>query len=154
MEVRCRHTLLCAARDQKANRGRKREIPGGFLMTTTILNPAGAAMDADGERRERTELTELIRGREEGLLAWLAPLVCRQSVTLDLSAVRRIDAAGVAVLLNLYTSAREAGHRFAVANPTHRVAEILGLVGLDRILVSHNVVRKPYSGHALSYVAA
>jgi anti-anti-sigma factor len=92
------------------------------------------------------ELTELIRGNEESLLARLTPLVRRHSVTLDLSRVRRIDAGGVSALVLLYESAREAGHCFTVANLSPHVAEILRLVGLKGILQSHNVVRTSHFG--------
>jgi anti-anti-sigma factor len=85
-------------------------------------------------------LAELVRGNEQILLAQLSPLVRRQDMTLDLCAVERIDAAGIAALIALYAAAREAGYRFTVANPSPHVAEILTLVGLERILVSHNAV--------------
>jgi anti-anti-sigma factor len=92
-----------------------------------------------------TGLIELVRGNEQILLAELSPLVRRQNMTLDLCAVERIDAAGIAALIALYAAAREAGYRFTVANPSPHVAEILALVGLERILVSHNAVIKSHS---------
>jgi len=98
---------------------------------------------------ERTELRELVRGNEQGLLAWLSPLTRRQSVTLDMSSVERIDAAGIAALLSLHASARETGHSFTVANLSPRVAEILSLVGLERTLFSHNMVHVLHSGTRL-----
>ena len=79
--------------------------------------------------------TELVRGEDQALLAWLTPVVQRQSVALDLSAVERIDAAGIAALISLYATAHENGHRFSVLNPSAHVAEILGLVGLKHVLV-------------------
>ncbi len=84
-------------------------------------------------------ITELVRGSEERLLERVTPLVRRQSVLLNLARVERIDAGGIAALISLYRSARETGHHFGVVNPAPRVAEILVLVGLDRILVSRNV---------------
>ena len=116
-------------------------------MTSTI--PINAANFPDAElpcppgvaeqtgHIELAELTELVRGNEEALLARLSPLVRRQSVALDLSPVKRIDAAGIATLIALRARAQEAGHCFSAVNPTPRVAEILSLVGLERILVSH-----------------
>jgi anti-anti-sigma factor len=89
---------------------------------------------------------ELIRGSEQSFVARLAPLVRRQSVSLDLGAVRRIDAAGVAALVSLYRDAREAGHSFTVFNPTRRVEEIVRLLGLDRILLSRNADKLPHIG--------
>jgi anti-anti-sigma factor len=103
-------------------------------MTSTITNPITPAIFPT---IERAELTELVCGRENVLLARLLPIARRQSVTLDLGTVQRIDAAGIAALICLYSAAREAGNRFTVANPSPRVAEILALVGLERILISH-----------------
>ena len=91
-----------------------------------------------------TELAELVRGNEQILLAQLSPLVRRQNVILDLCLVERIDAAGIAALIALYAGAREAGYRFAVANPSPHVEEILALVGLERILASHNAVTRSH----------
>jgi anti-anti-sigma factor len=86
----------------------------------------------------RDGMTELVRGQEDKLLERLTPLVRHQSVTLDLAQVERIDAAGITALITLYRVASEAGHNFAVANASPRVEEILGLVGLERILASQN----------------
>jgi anti-anti-sigma factor len=83
-------------------------------------------------------LHELVRGEEQRLVNELTPVVREQSVTLDMRLVERIDAAGIAVLISLYGEARMAGHEFAIINASHRVAEILQLVGLDRILISQN----------------
>jgi anti-anti-sigma factor len=120
-------------------------------MTGSISNPMGMTIVSASEQ---TDLTELILGREEGLLAWLNPLVRRESVTLDLGSVKRIDAAGIAALLSLYSSARKARHRFTVSNLSPRVAEVLSLVGLERILLFHHGVRKPYSGQRFERTAA
>jgi anti-anti-sigma factor len=113
---------------------RVRPLPLEVFMTTTILNPISNTAASAGQQ---PEVIELVLGREKELLAWLAPVVRRQSVTLDLSRVRRIDAAGVSALLSLYSSAQKAGHRFSVANLSPRVAEVLRLVGLERIIRSH-----------------
>lgn len=85
-------------------------------------------------------LTELVRGTDRDLLEKLAPMVREQNVSLDLSHVERIDAAGIATLISLYGQARETGHEFAAVNASARVTEILALVGLDRILLSQNAV--------------
>jgi len=78
---------------------------------------------------------ELVRGREHEFIEELQPLVHSQSVCLDLGKIERIDAAGLSALITVYCDACKAGHRFAIANPSPRVREILALVGLDRILV-------------------
>ena len=99
-------------------------------------------------------LADLVRGNDRRLLDRLTPLVCRQSLSLDLSSVQRIDAAGIAALIALYRAAHEAGHRFTVSKTSPRVAKILALVGLDHILLSQNVVRTSYSGPQLRQNAA
>lgn len=83
-------------------------------------------------------LHELVRGEEQRLLKELEPVVRQQSVTLDMRHIERIDAAGIAALISLYGDAHMAGHEFAVINASHRVVEILELVGLDRILITGN----------------
>jgi len=87
---------------------------------------------------EPVEMTELVRGSERGLIERMMPLVRRQSLSLDLGRVVRIDAAGIAALIELYRAACGAGNRFSVSNPTPHVAEILAIVGLDRILLSQD----------------
>jgi len=109
-------------------------------MTSAIYSPMETAILLT------SGLTELVRGQDQILTAWLSPVVRRQSITLDLSGVERIDAAGVAALISLYASAHEAGNQFAVSNPSTRVAEILALVGLEEILLSHDVNRNSQSG--------
>ena len=90
-----------------------------------------------------SELHELVRGQEHELVDRLTPMVRRQSVTLDLTHVERIDAAGIAALISLYGAAHAAGNDFAVVNASVRVAEILTLVGLDRILITRDAVPCP-----------
>jgi anti-anti-sigma factor len=99
-------------------------------------------------------MTELVRGNEQWLLERMTPLASRQDVCLDLSSVERIDAAGIAALISLYGHAREAGHSFSICGASHRVAEILALVGLDRIFEYHNVVLNSQSGPYLERPAA
>jgi len=86
------------------------------------------------------DLTELVRGEEQCLVQRVAPLLRERDVVLDLNRVERIDAAGIAALISLYSTAREHGHSFAVKCVSPRVAEMLSLVRLDDILISHNVV--------------
>lgn len=90
------------------------------------------------------ELTELVRGHEAALLERLLPLVRTRSVTLDMSPVERIDAAGIAALISLYCTASRAGHEFRVTYATPRVEEILCLVGLERILTGHDAAENAY----------
>jgi anti-anti-sigma regulatory factor len=100
------------------------------------------------------QLPELVRGNEQLLLERLQPLVRRQNVTLDLSCVARIDAAGLAALITLYCDACQAGYRFGIANPSPRVREILALVRLDALLVSQNAEESPYLEMQLEGAAA
>jgi anti-anti-sigma factor len=99
-------------------------------------------------------LHELVRGQEHRLLDKLEPVVREQSVTLDMRQIDRIDAAGIAALISLYSTAHAAGNEFAIVNASHRVAEILALVGLDRILLSHNAVPCPQSDPCFEIPAA
>ena len=132
-------------------------------MTGTISNPMQTAIFPAGELTEmsgsthlteQANMAELVRGTEQDLLAWLAPLVRMQSVTLDLRSVERIDAAGIAALISLYSIASQAGHSFMVSNPSHHVAEILTLVGLDRILLPQCSFWNNNSGQCFESTAA
>ncbi len=82
------------------------------------------------------ESAELVKGQEHQLVARLESVVRSQSIVLDLDAVERIDAAGLAALITLYSDACKAGHSFTIARPSRHVREILQIVGLDRILVA------------------
>jgi anti-anti-sigma factor len=84
---------------------------------------------------------QLLRGEDAGLVDRVGPLVRESNVTLDLTGVDRIDAAGISMLVTLYSGASRAGHRFNVSNASPRVVQILAVVGLDRLLVSHNAVQ-------------
>jgi anti-anti-sigma factor len=77
---------------------------------------------------------ELVRGEEQPFLDRILPLVLSSSVAVDLSGVRRIDAAGIGALITLYREARAAGHSFTVCCAAPRVARLLRRVGLDRLL--------------------
>jgi anti-anti-sigma factor len=120
-------------------------------MTSTLCNDSAAtAITQDGP----IELTELVKGHEQFLLQQMGPLVSRQSLELDLTPVERIDAAGIAALVTLYANACQAGHSFTISNAQPRVARILALVGLDRILMSQNAVQSSHSGQELHRSAA
>jgi len=83
---------------------------------------------------------ELVRGQEQEFLDKLQPLVQHQPVRLDMSRTERIDAAGLAALISLYCDACKAGQEFTIVNPSRHVAQILGLVGLDAILVAPRAI--------------
>jgi len=132
-------------------------------MTGIISNPMQSSIFPAGELTEMTapaqlteqaNVAELVRGSEQSLLAWLSPLARQQSVTLDLRSVERIDAAGIAALISLYRTASEAGHCFTVINPSPHVAEILALVGLDRVLLSQPPLWNSHSGQCFEPTAA
>lgn len=110
--------------------------------------------DRAGVGIEIAEMTELVRGQEEKLLERLTPLVRSQSVTLELNGVERIDAAGIAALIKLYCLATEEGHSFTVSHAQTHVAEILQLVGLERILASGKAEDAPCSSLRLELSAA
>jgi len=86
------------------------------------------------------EMTELVRGEEQCLVQRVAPLLREKDVVLDLNRIERIDAAGIAALISLYSMARNYGHTFSIKCVSPRVAEMLSLVRLNDILISHNVV--------------
>jgi len=123
-------------------------------MTTTMCDTTAAMAIAPYDFADSIEVTDLVRGSDRRLLERVGQLVRRQSVALDLSSVQRIDAAGVSALVSLYTAARDAGHSFTVCNASPRVAEVLALVGLDRILMSHNAVWNFRFGHRFQRTAA
>jgi anti-anti-sigma factor len=100
------------------------------------------------------DLHELVRGQEQSVVERLAPVVREHNVLLDLAHVDRIDAAGIAALISLYGCAQKAGTEFAVTNASHRVAEILAIVGLDRILLSHRAAPALQSEPCLERSAA
>ena len=108
-------------------------------MNGTLCNEAETLLIALGD------MHELVRGQEQRLLDRLAPVVGEHSILLDLRSIERIDAAGIAALISAYGVARNAGHDLKVVNASPRVKEILALVGLDRILLSHNAVPNPQS---------
>jgi anti-anti-sigma factor len=101
-----------------------------------------------------SQLSELVRGEDRSLLDRIGPMVAQQNIALDLSGVERIDAAGISALIRLYGYARDAGHRFTLSNVSPRVEQILKLVGLDRILLSHNVVCLSHSATQFDRPAA
>jgi anti-anti-sigma factor len=123
---------------------------GVFMnMATCNNNPVRS------EKALRTcSQTEIVRGSEGCLVDEMTPLVRRQDVSLDLSPVERIDAAGIAALISLYRLAEESGHRFSVNNVRPRVYELLALVGLERVLVSHNASFADNSGCRMRQPAA
>ena len=103
---------------------------------------------------EPAEMSELVRGASASLLERLGPLAAEGDLTLDLAGVQRIDAAGIGTLLAMYRNAREAGHSFSLINVPARVKNILLLVGLDEILLSHNPVQDSHYGSRLCRSAA
>jgi anti-anti-sigma factor len=98
--------------------------------------------------------TELVRGDEQRLIQRVAPMLRDKNVALDLRKVDRIDAAGISALISLYSSARVAGHQFTLCNVPARVEEILSLVGLETLLVSHNAVHGSHCGPCYERSAA
>lgn len=125
-------------------------------MTNSICEPMPTLLIAACEPDRRAELARgpLVRGQVGGLMDRLRPLVVERNVSLDLACVDRIDAAGISALVVLYRCAHESGHRFSVTNASERVAQILSVVGLDRILFSHNAVRTSQYGPRLRRNAA
>ena len=128
------------------------------LTFDTTIGPADDELTTNSKATVSSGLTELVRGHDQALLDHLEPLVCRQDLILDLQSVERIDAAGITALIYLYRSACAADHSFAVSNASPHVAEILALVGLDRILLAQDGTPRancnPVAGLSLSQSAA
>lgn len=125
---------------------------------TTFTHSSETTTASNGEIGVETsricDLTELVRGSERQLIDELTPVVQHETVSLDLHSVERIDAAGIAALISLYRLAQESGHGFCLANVAPRVRELLRLVGLDRVLVSHNAELPCGAAPALVQTAA
>jgi anti-anti-sigma factor len=117
-------------------------------MKTALCQPNQALLVAP------FEMTELVRGDEEQLVQRIAPLLRENNVTLDLNGIDRIDAAGIAALISLYSFARNHGNTFSVMNVSPRVEEMLSLVGLEDVLVSHNAVLASQCEHNFERPAA
>ena len=100
-----------------------------------------------------SDTTELVRGQEQQFLERLRPLVKSQSVRLDLSSVERIDAAGIAALITLYSTARQANREFTISKARQRVREILRLVGVEQMLASRNVKDSSHSDSPVELTA-
>jgi anti-anti-sigma factor len=97
---------------------------------------------------------ELVRGSETQLLAELLPRIRKESLALDLSGVERIDAAGIAALIELYCAAGGAGTEFSVVAPSTHVRDMLRLVGLESILVADGQPRAATSARCVACPAA
>jgi anti-anti-sigma regulatory factor len=111
-------------------------------------------MNTKVETSKACQLTELVRGSDRRLVEEMAPVVSREDLALDLCMVERIDAAGIAALISLYRLAEESGHGFSIFNVAPRVRELLVLVGLDRVLLSHNANTDSKAGSKLAQSAA
>ena len=103
-------------------------------MNTALCQPEAALVVAPAE------MTELVRGEEQCLVQRVAPLLREKDVVLDLNQIERIDAAGIAALIALYSTAHTYGHSFSIKCLSPRVSEMLSLVHLSDVLVSHNAV--------------
>jgi anti-anti-sigma regulatory factor len=123
-------------------------------MIATMSNTEVARLTRGSEATEIAGITELVRGCDRRLVDHLAAYVRRQSLALDFHSVERIDAAGIAALITLYCDARQAGHHFSVFNASPHVVEVLGLVGLDRVLLSRNAAGGCYADAYLDRPAA
>ena len=117
-------------------------------MNNVLHKTADTLLIAPGKMRE------LVRGQEQLLLEQISTLVRQHNVSLDLRQVERIDAAGIAALISLYVCAHETGHVFTILQASERIEEILSLVGLDHILLSHNAVTDSQSEPCMDRSAA
>jgi anti-sigma B factor antagonist len=72
------------------------------------------------------ELTMALREHERGA----------RRLVVDLSKLRFVDSAGLALLIAQHRRAKNDGTKFAIANATGDVRRVLALSGLDRILAT------------------
>ena len=72
------------------------------------------------------ELTQALREHERSA----------RRLVLDLSKLRFLDSAGLALLIAQHRRAQHDGTQFAIANPTGEVRRVLAISGLDRVLSS------------------
>jgi anti-anti-sigma factor len=97
---------------------------------------------------------QLVRGEESEFVNEIAAQLHSRSVELDLSRVEQIDAAGIAALVSLYAQAHDLRRSLTIVAVSRHVKEILTLVGLEGVLLSHIVSAAPQSGPHLETVAA
>ena len=79
--------------------------------------------------------SELTFATVPGLLGG-ADALARSGPLLDLSAVQRIDSAGVSFLLELLRRARAGGQRLAFANLSPQARGLIGFLGLEDLLLA------------------
>jgi anti-anti-sigma factor len=120
-------------------------------MTSAIFNPTDVLIVT---AQKAGLVSELVKGQDKEFYDRIAPLVRSRSVSLDLSAIERIDAAGIAALVALYRASEETGNSFTIFSASPRVVEVLELVGLERILTSHNAVAASHCGSCQGFTAA
>ncbi len=120
-------------------------------MTSAIFNPTEVLIVT---AHSAGVVSELVKGQDKEFYDRIAPLVRSRSVSLDLSAIERIDAAGIAALVALYRASEEAGNSFTIFSASPRVVEVLELVGLERILTSHIAVAPSHCGSCQGFTAA
>ena len=123
-------------------------------MATLTLNANQTAWHGADASLIAAAVPELVWGAEQAVLARCLPLVERQSITLDLGSVERIDAAGIAALITLYATAVQAGQTFGVCGVRPRVAQILHLVGLDAVLMERDAAATAFFAAASRRPAA
>jgi anti-anti-sigma regulatory factor len=117
-------------------------------MTAIHRNIADTLLIAPGD------LHELVRGQEREFVERMAPIVRKQSVTLDFAQIERVDAAGISALITLYGCAKNAGKNFAVINAAAHVVEVLAVVGLDRILILPGMMATSQTAQCFAQPAA
>jgi anti-anti-sigma factor len=102
------------------------------MAAQPLLNPSSAACEGTAWLECPSKL---IRGEEDRLLVLALPMLEECGLTLDMSKVREMDAAGIGTLVFLWQCAERADKPFALVNPSRRVMQLLALVHLDDILI-------------------
>jgi len=102
------------------------------MAAQPLLNPSSTACEGTAWLECPSKL---IRGHEDRLLTLALPLVEKCGLTLDMSHVAELDAAGIGTLVFLWQCAERANKPFALVQPSLRVIQLLALVHLDDILI-------------------
>lgn len=78
--------------------------------------------------------SDLVRGKEQQLLSVALPLIEQNDLTIDMSRVHSLDAAGIGTLVYLLQCAERNENQLLLVNASPRVHELLSIVHLDSLL--------------------
>ena len=91
----------------------------------------------------------LVFGREvEGLETVIADLLKqgKKKIVLDVSALDYIDSAGIGTVVACLSNVKKAGGDMRLAGPNPRVARLLSMTGVDKLVTSYRSVSEAEAG--------